>query len=245
VTCSLKIAPNLVEAWCNLGVALVQQGHLEAGIEKYRQALLLVPDHVLSYLNLGRALEQLGQTQEAIQCYEIVLTLVPHHQEAQVYLQKLYARLVPPWHFPMMNDTYRNALYERAIENLVRSGDVVLDIGAGSGLLAMMAARAGAEQVFTCEIVPPIAAAAAAIVEGNGLAAKVTVIPKKSTALVVGEDLPKPADLLICEIFDVGLLAEDVIPTLKHAKEYLLCANARMIPRAAAVFAACIESEAL
>ena len=48
------------------------------------------------------------------------------------------------WHFGMLNDAERNTAYDRALRARVRAGDMVLDIGAGTGLLGMMAARAGA-----------------------------------------------------------------------------------------------------
>ncbi|MEL7220183.1 MAG: 50S ribosomal protein L11 methyltransferase [Bacteroidota bacterium] len=43
-----------------------------------------------------------------------------------------------------------------------------MDIGTGSGLLAMMAARAGAQEVVACEMNPLLAEAASQIVEQNG-----------------------------------------------------------------------------
>jgi hypothetical protein len=66
---------------------------------------------------------------------------------------------VPAYHWRMLRDEPRNAIYARAIARHVRAGMTVLEIGTGAGLLALMAARAGA-RVVTCESNPMIAAAA-------------------------------------------------------------------------------------
>ena len=67
----------------------------------------------------------------------------------------LSAQPPPPqgrlWHFDMMADLGRNDAYDRALKALVKPEHVVLDIGTGSGLLAMMAARAGAKHVYAIE----------------------------------------------------------------------------------------------
>ena len=60
------------------------------------------------------------------------------------------------WHFDMMSDLKRNDAYERALIAAVKPGSIVLDIGTGSGLLAMMAARAGAKHVYACEMNPDV-----------------------------------------------------------------------------------------
>ena len=75
----------------------------------------------------------------------------------------------------MLNDTTRNDAFERAIKAAVaREGRHarILDIGAGSGLLSMMAARVGASNIVACERVPIIAEAAERIVALNGLDAR-------------------------------------------------------------------------
>jgi predicted RNA methylase len=52
---------------------------------------------------------------------------------------------------PMINDTGRNVFYKNAIEQSVQD-KVVVDIGTGTGLLSVLAAKAGARKVFAVEI---------------------------------------------------------------------------------------------
>jgi hypothetical protein len=99
--------------------------------------------------------------------------------------------------------------------------------------------------VYACETVPVIAQAAEQIIAANGFADRISVIPKTSTALVLGQDLPTRADVLVCEIFDTGLLSEGVIPVLEHARRELLRPDAAILPRGATVYAALVESAAL
>ena len=91
---------------------------------------------------------------------------------------------VERWHFPMINDERRNSAYNRAIK--VLRGQRVVDIGGGSGLLAMMAARAGAEQVVTVERVGDMAECASRVLEANGFGGKVSVVHGSSLNLKVG-----------------------------------------------------------
>ncbi len=106
----------------------------------------------------------------------------------------------------MVNDTGRNKVYQEAIEKAVTADDIVLDIGASSGLQAMMAARAGARQVVGCEMLGSMAEMAKRIIARNGYDEIITVLPKQSSELVVGVDLPEPASIVISENLDVTLI---------------------------------------
>ena len=75
---------------------------------------------------------------------------------------------------PMMNNAPRNSLYDEAIGRVV-PGRSVLDIGTGSGLLSMMAARAGAKWVVSCDGIPWIAAKATEVVAANGLSDRIKI----------------------------------------------------------------------
>jgi hypothetical protein len=121
----------------------------------------------------------------------------------------------------------------------------VLDIGSGSGLLAMMAARARARRVVSCEAVEPIARVARDIIAHNGLADRITVVDAPSTSPLVAAALDGPATHLVTEIIDCALLGEGLLPTLRHAREHLLAGDATIVPCGARVFYRLVESPAI
>lgn len=171
---------------------------------------------------------------QALDLYRQALAADPREPGARLGLGEIYRRDVARWHFSMLNDDARNAAYDAAIARAVRPGDVVLDIGTGAGLLAMMAARAGAAHVYTCECVPLIAEKAREVIAANGLCDRITVLSKWSHQLKVGEDLPQRADVLVSEIVDNLLIGEGIIATLDHALSHLVKRDALVIPAARA-----------
>lgn len=162
-------------------------------------------------------------------------------KRARDFVTALNRRDVPRWHFAMLNDELRAQTYDKAIRAAVRPGDVVLDIGTGSGLLAMLAARAGAAHVYTCESVGVIAQKAREIIAANQLSDRISVLEKRSTDLVPGTDFPEKADVLISEIVDRNLIGEGVIPTLEHALTVLTKPNARVLPQSGRLYIGAFE----
>lgn len=155
------------------------------------------------------------------------------------------ASLIPRWHFAMINDNERNVAFAKAIAALDLRGKTVLDIGTGTGLLSMLAARRGAEHVYTCESNEAIAGMAAKIIDNNGHSDRVTVISKLSTDLVPGSDLPSDIDVLISETVDCGFVGEGFLPALIHAKRELLVPEPQMTPVRFALRACLLSSEAI
>jgi predicted RNA methylase len=158
---------------------------------------------------------------------------------------------VSRWHFSMLLDVDRNSKYQQAIAKAVsklNKDDLVLDIGTGTGLLSCFAANAGACNVVGCEANAPIARVAYAIVKKNKLTKQVKVVLKHSTDLKIADNeksdnnndndnsmLQKKASLVISEILDCGLLGEQVLPVVKHARKHLMKEGAIALPARARV----------
>jgi type II protein arginine methyltransferase len=151
--------------------------------------------------------------------------------------------LVPRWHFAMLNDRDRNRAFVAALENRIEPGAHVLDIGSGTGLLAMVAARAGAGHVTTCEANPLLAELAREVIAHHGLSDRITVLPSHSTTLRVGHDLPRKVDLMVSEVVDCGLVGEGILPTLRHARRELVRPGGIIMPTRGALFGQLVDSE--
>jgi type II protein arginine methyltransferase len=176
------------------------------------------------------AMGRRGDKDEAIRLMEMVVALAPRWTDAVAMLRKSCCERVNSWHFPMMRDTARNDAYEQALRKVVGPATHVLEIGTGSGLLAMLAARAGAARVTTCEAVGVLAETAGIIVRANNLGDRIAVINKRSYDLQPGRDMPRRADLLIAEIIGDELLSEGVLGATLDAKRRLLTEGATLIP---------------
>lgn len=166
----------------------------------------------------------------------LALSLVP----APERLRK--ARL-PSWYVPMLLDGARNEAYRAALARLSAQAPLerVLDIGAGCGLLSMMAAQAGARHVYGCEVSPAVVQIGHEVVACNGFADRITLIGKDCRQLSVPTDLPERADLAVFEMFDCSFLGEGVLHFLAYAREHLLKPDARYLPISAVLRAQLIE----
>ena len=228
---AIALKPDFAEAHSNLGVALKELGRLEEAEASYRQALALKTDYAEAHSNLGVTLKDLGRLEEARESFMQALNIKPNFSEAMMNLESSTAAAVPTWHLSMMNDKSRNSAYLEALKLAVDDGSFVLEIGTGSGLLSMMAATCGAGEIITCETSTTIANIATKIIHRNGYGENISVINKKSTELIVGEDLPRKADLVISEVLSSEFVGEGVRSTILDANKRLLKKNGKMIPK--------------
>jgi len=186
-------------------------------------------------LSLAHMLEKDGQKEKALALCRSALSLAPDDAQLAAKAKRFIAASVPQWHFSIVRDATRNAAYDAALRRAVKPESRVLEIGTGTGLLAMMAARAGAAKVITCEMTPAIAEKAAEIVALNGYADRVRVIAKHSDQLDAEADMGGRADILVSEIVSNNLLGQNVLAAHERAVRDLLKPGARVIPARGAV----------
>jgi protein arginine N-methyltransferase 1 len=124
----------------------------------------------------------------------------------------------------MFADEARTVPYMAAISAAVRPGDVVVEIGTGTGYFAVACARAGARHVYAIEV-NPLVAIGPAVAEANGCADRITFIQGFSTCV----DLPERGDVLLEDLRGLLPLLWGRIPSIMDARARLLKPGARLI----------------
>ena len=135
-------------------------------------------------------------------------------------------------HVAMLNDRQRTGHFLRAVRETVKPGDVVVDLGTGTGVLAIAAAQAGARRVYAIEATG-IADAAEAMVAENGVADRVSIVRGWSTQVTLDE----PADVLVSETLGHDPWEEGFLHLVSDARRRLLRPDARVIPSHVRLFA--------
>ena len=140
-------------------------------------------------------------------------------------------------HYGYLSDRVKLEQYQAAISRLVRPEHVVLDLGCGSGLLGLMALRAGAAKVLFVEEGAIIEVARHSVAEA-GFADRAEFFQANSFELT----LPEPVDVAICDHvgyfgFDYGILV-----LLADAKQRFLKPNGIIVPAEIELKLAPVES---
>lgn len=125
----------------------------------------------------------------------------------------------------MIADRWRTESFARAIAESVKKTDVVLDLGTGTGVLAMLAAKAGAKRVYAIDQAE-IAQTAANLVKANGLGDRVKVFRGPMGELQLDEKV----DLIISEWLGHVAFVEAMIEDVIRARDAHLAPKGRMLP---------------
>lgn len=144
----------------------------------------------------------------------------------------------------MIQDKVRTSTYAHFIltnPTLFRDA-IVLDVGCGTGILSLFAARSGAKRVIAVDA-SDIAEKAERIVKANGLGDIITVIRGKVEEITLPDDI-KHVDIIVSEWMGYALLYESMLDSVLHARDRFLRPNGVMAPSQCQMkFALCDGSE--
>jgi PIN domain nuclease of toxin-antitoxin system len=154
------------------------------------------------------------------------LTAVPHLPGSPAWQRDSSHSTVLDYHLSMLHDTARMDAFRRAIDASVQPGDIVVDLGCGSGVLSFMACEAGAGKVYAIEGGPVIDVARELAVD-NGFDDRIEFLAGWSIEI----GLLEPADVLISETIgnaglDEGIVAWTFDARNVSASRAVLCPSA-------------------
>ncbi|KAE7998586.1 hypothetical protein FH972_003117 [Carpinus fangiana] len=142
-------------------------------------------------------------------------------------------------HEEMLKDVVRTKTYQNVIyqNKFLFKNKVVLDVGAGTGILSLFCARAGAEHVYAVEC-SHMADMAKEIVEANGYSNVITVLKGKVEEI----ELPvTKVDIIISEWMGYFLLFENMLNTVLYARDKWLAEDGVVLPDKTSLYLTAIE----
>ncbi len=137
----------------------------------------------------------------------------------------------------MLGDSVRMARYRAAIEAAVRPGDVVADLGTGLGVLAMMAAKAGAERVYAVEIRSGVLWLAEKLIAANGLQDRIVLLEGEASSI----ELPEPVDLVVNELIGTFGSDDGIAENVRGFADRNLREGGRVLPERLRTFLVPVE----
>lgn len=128
-------------------------------------------------------------------------------------------------HQRLLADRARCGAYRKAILETVKPGDIVVDLGTGSGLLAFFAIEARAKKVYAIEL-GPVIRYAERIAKRNSMDDRIEFIRGVSYDI----ELPELADIIIGENLGSLGIEENMLPMYQDAAKRFLKPGGKVIP---------------
>ena len=113
-------------------------------------------------------------------------------------------------------DEQRTLAFKAAIEAAVKPGNVVLDVGTGSGVMSMFAARAGARRVYAVEVGKYLSKVSKEIFRESDFADE--IVPLQIEARELKLSMLERPDVIVCEQVTTGLIGEPQGPVMNALK---------------------------
>jgi protein arginine N-methyltransferase 1 len=139
-----------------------------------------------------------------------------------------------------LRDPHRVSAYDRAIREVVRPGDVVVDLASGTGILGMLACRAGAARVYAIEE-GSITGLARQIARANGFAHIITSVRGYSRLVTI----PERADVVVCDQIGGFGLDAGILEFARDVRQRFLRPGGRFVPSAVELVVAPVEHPGL
>lgn len=140
----------------------------------------------------------------------------------------------------LLSHTSRIRKFREVIERLVRSNDYVIDIGTGSGILAILAAKQGA-RVTAIDVNRDSLAYAREAAKLNGVMENIEFVHANFTDFSSDER----ADVVVCEMLSSMMLVEQQVTASSYAAEYLVKPSGRIIPEDVHIFVVPVQNDIL
>src|SRR5262245_60145112 len=137
----------------------------------------------------------------------------------------------------MLADRVRMDAYTRALRRAVTPGAVVVDLGAGTGVMSLLACRFGAARVHAIEP-SPLSALIARAARDNGMHERIVVHAERG-ALV---DLPERADVLVSDLRGILPPFQSHLADVADARARWLAPEGRQIPASDTLFVALVSA---
>jgi len=141
-------------------------------------------------------------------------------------------------YYQMLSDHVRMQAFHTAIKCMVKPGDIVVDLGAGTGILGIWALQAGASKVYAIEQTGAIELARE-VARVNGCLDRIEFIQDNS----MNVSLPQRANAIISETLGSFAVDENMLQFITDARERLLEDKGVLIPDGIDLFAAPVDSE--
>jgi predicted RNA methylase len=153
-----------------------------------------------------------------------------------------YATPFPMLHAAsLLSHRLRLSKFQRALQKVVKPESHVVDIGTGTGVLALIAAKAGARSVTAVDVNRESLNYAKKAAEINGFSQRINFVEAHFEDYVPEEQ----ADIVVCEMLSSMLLIEQQVPACAHAAKKILKPGGIILPANASVYAVPVECHSL